>query len=51
MNDVCNTILSITIGLVIIGAISEEQGKIDKRKGQKPKHKPKGKWRYKQYEE
>ncbi len=51
LNDVCNTILSVAIGLIIIGAMSEEQKRIDKRKNEKPKRKPKGKWRYKQYEE
>lgn len=49
VDECVTTICCIALKLILLGRILNME--IDKQKDQKPRHKPKGKWRFKQYEE
>ena len=49
LDEIVRTVYCMAIGFILLGrALNTET---DEHKDQKPRRKPKGRWRYKQYEE
>ena len=49
LDECLNEIFCMVVGVILIHRLL--YGDTDKHKDQKPRRKPKGRWRYKQYEE